>query len=280
MYFSIIVITAISLLKVSQEANILGIIPTPSYSHQVAFIELWRELALRGHNVVLATTDPLNDPTLTSLKEINMKSSYDIWTEKYSFSENAHKGMSLFNIWEFFLYLLSEVVEYQLAQPELQDLIQNHEKYQFDVVMIEVFYPELLAFGKIYNCPTVLLGTIGSTLQMYQYLGNPVHPVINPDINIPAAGKLNFQERLISILFHWHQMFFEYFKFLPKKQQIVNKYFGNITHMKIEDLIKDIDMLLVNESPFIKGVRALSPTTITVGGGNHLKPLKPLPQVS
>lgn len=260
--------------------NILAIIPTPSFSHQVAFTELWKELSLMGHKVTVVTTDPRNDPKLENLKEINMKRSYEIWSEKYSFSEQAQDGLGLWNIWEFFLYLLSDIAEDQLSQPELQDLIYGSDRYTFDVVMIEVFYPELLAFGKIYKCPTVLMGTIGSTVQMYDYLGNNVHPVLNSDMNIPYAGKLAFIERLISTVFHWHQMYFEYFKALPRKQQIIDRYFSNVTNTRIEDLIKGIDVMMINESPLFKGIRALGPTTINVGGGNHLKPMKPLPQVT
>ncbi|KAJ8964655.1 hypothetical protein NQ317_010170, partial [Molorchus minor] len=259
-------------------ANILAIIPTPSYSHQVAFAELWKELSLRGHKVTLVTTDPRNDINLWNLREIDMKRSYKIWSETYSFSEAAQEGLGLWNIWEFFLYLLSDIVEDQLSQPELQELINENSKFNFDIVIAEVFYPELLAFGRIYKCPTILAGTIGSTVQMYQYLGNPAHPVINSDINVPYDGVLNFKQRLVSVLFHWKLMFFEYFTFLPRKQKIIDKFFANVTDVTIGELHNDIDLLLINESPLLKGVRALGPTTITVGGGIHLKPLKPLPE--
>lgn len=261
-------------------ANILAIVPTPSFSHQVAFTELWKELSLKGHKVTLVTTDPRNDPKLENLREINMRRSYQIWSEKYSFSEQAQEGLGLWNIWEFFLYLLSDIAEDQLTQPELQELIYRRDRFKFDVLMIEVFYPELLIFGKLYRCPTILMGTIGSTVQMYDYLGNNVHPVLNSDMNVPFAGKLTFTERLISTLFHWHQIYFEYFTFLPKKQQVIDRHFSNVTSAKIEDLIGEVDLMLINESPLFKGIRALGPTTINVGGGNHLKPLKPLPQVT
>lgn len=274
------VIFFIFLAKICNAANILAIVPTPSFSHQVAFTELWKELSLRGHKVTLLATDPRNDPDLPNLKEIDMKRSYKIWSETYSFSEAAQDGLGFWNIWEFFLYLLSDICDDQLSQPEMQDLIHGKDKYSFDLVIIEVFYPELLAFGKIYNCPTMLVATIDSTVQMYQYLGNPAHPVLNSDINVPYFGKLTFKERVIACLFHWNAVFFEYFKFLPTKQKLVDKFFGNLTNARIEDLISDIDLMLVNINPLLKGPRALGPTTVSVGGGNHLKPLKPLPKVS
>ncbi|KAJ8931962.1 hypothetical protein NQ314_015081 [Rhamnusium bicolor] len=248
----ITVLPLIFLINNSNGANILAIVPTPSYSHQIAFTELWKELSLRGHKVTLLTTDPRNSAYLPNLREIDMRSSYKIWSETYSFSEAAQEGLGLWNIWTFFLNLLSDICEDQLSQPELQELIHENEKFNFDVVMVEVFYPELLAFGKIYNCPTILVATIDSTVQMYQYLGNPAHPVLHSDINIPYEGKLNFQERLISTLFHWKSIYFEYFTFLPRKQKIVDNFFENVTNTKIEELISNIDLMLVNVSPLFK----------------------------
>ncbi|KAJ8952310.1 hypothetical protein NQ318_017203 [Aromia moschata] len=244
----------IFLIQICYGANILAIVPTPSYSHQVAFAELWKELSLRGHHVTLVTTDPRNDPNLPNLREINMRRSYRIWSE-------------------------TDITEDQLRQPELQELIHESNKFKFDLVMVEVFYPELIAFAKIYKCPTILVATIGSTVPMYQDLGNPAHPVLNSDINVPYDGTLNFKERLISTLFYWRFMYFEYFISRPKRQETIDRFFSNVTSIKFDELISDIDVVLVNESPLLKGVRALGPTTVPVGGGIHLKPLKPLPHL-
>lgn len=261
-------------------ANILAVIPIPSYSHQVAFRKLWEELSLRGHNVTVATTDPSKKIELVNMTEIDMSSSYEIWNEKYRFSKQAQKGLESWNVWEYFLYLVSEAVEDQLSLPEIQALIHKRDQYKFDVVMVEVFHPEYLIFGKLYNCPTILMGTIGSNAGMYRSLGNIDHPVLNPDLNISFAGKLNFFERILSTLYHWHHIYFEYFKCYPRKQQIIDKFFSKFPTVTVEELIRDNDVLLINESPLFKGIRALGPTTVNVGGANNLKPLKYLPKVN
>lgn len=262
-------------------ANILAIIPTSSFSHQVAFTELWKELSLRGHQVTVATTDPRNDPNLENLTEIDMSRSYKVWNEKFRFSEKAQKGMAVWNVWEFFLYMLSEVLEDQLTLPEFQLLINESEKFKFDIVMIEVFYPELLIFGKLYNCPTALMGTIGSTTEMYNYLGNNAHPALVSDLNLPIVGKFTFMERVLSTLFHWHHMYFEYSVWIPRKQQIIDKFFKKFAKTTVGELISErVDLLLINENPFFKGMYALGPTTINVGGVNRLEPLKPLNKVN
>ncbi|KAF5275158.1 hypothetical protein FQA39_LY18665 [Lamprigera yunnana] len=63
-------------------ANILAIMPTPSYSHQVPFQPIWKELSLRGHQVTTITTDPVKDPSLVNLKEIDLSSAYPIWNKE------------------------------------------------------------------------------------------------------------------------------------------------------------------------------------------------------
>lgn len=260
-------------------ANILAIIPTPSYSHQIAFRELWKQLSMRGHKITLITTDPMNDSTLENLKEIDMSISYKILNEKYKFDEQAQDGFSYWNTWEFFLYLLSEVLQHQLSQPEIQTLINDKDNFKFDLLMLELYFHELLIFGKIYNCPSILLGTIGSTLEISSSFGNNFHPAMNYDLNFPFAGKLSYFERILSTLYFWNHMFLIQTKWIPKKQHILNRFFNNGTTFRVADLMSDSDLLLINESPLLKGIQALGPTTISVGGSNHLEPPKPLPQV-
>lgn len=266
--------------SVCDGANILAIIPTPSFSHQVAFRELWKELSLQGNKVTVITTDPIDDPNLKNLKEINMKSSYEVWNKKYSFSKEASRISNLLDLYHFFHDLVTDVSDNELSQPDLKDLIYGSDKYKFDVVMIEDIYLEYLAFGKIYNCPTILLGAIGITLHNHHYVGNNIHPVLNTDMNIPYAGELNFRERLLSTLFHWYLMYFNEFYYLPIRQQLIDQHFGNVTSVRIEDLLSEVDFMMINEIPLFKGVRSHGPTTVHVGGRNHMEQPKPLPKVN
>jgi glucuronosyltransferase len=51
-------------------ANILGIFPTPSISHQVVFHALMKDLAARGHHLTILTTDLIkigNNPNVTQI---------------------------------------------------------------------------------------------------------------------------------------------------------------------------------------------------------------------
>lgn len=268
----------LSVFHVCCGANILAFIPSPSFSHQVAFRELWKELSLRGHKITLATTDPINDLNYRNITEIDLSSTYNALA-KYVFEEQAHKGLTMWNVRPYFLDMFTEALDQQLAFPEIDTLVNESDKFHFDLVMIEMYFPELIAFKKLYKCPVILMGTIGSPIEMYHAFGDTAHPVLNPDMNVPFAGILSFKERLISTLFYFHHKLFEYTALASKKQQIFDRYFGKVLSCRVEDLISDTDLVLLNESPLFKGIRALGPSTVLAGGSPHLKPLKPLPEV-
>ena len=68
-------------------ARILGVVPIPSYSHQIVYRPIWRELSLRGHQVVVMTTDPMKDPALTNLTEIDWHFAYGLYNIKHNFTD-------------------------------------------------------------------------------------------------------------------------------------------------------------------------------------------------
>lgn len=49
-------------------AKILGILPTPSISHQLPFRLIMRALHARGHEITIITTDPIKVPSYLSLR--------------------------------------------------------------------------------------------------------------------------------------------------------------------------------------------------------------------
>lgn len=56
--------------------RILVVLPTPLYSHNLVYRTIYKELSLRGHEIVAFTPDPIKDPKLTNIKEIDMSFLY------------------------------------------------------------------------------------------------------------------------------------------------------------------------------------------------------------
>ncbi|KAJ8948058.1 hypothetical protein NQ314_008484 [Rhamnusium bicolor] len=254
----------------SDGANILAIVPTPSYSHQIAYTHVWKELSLRGHKVTLITTDPLKDPKLTNLTEIDMK-----WT--YSFASNIKEivedTLTMWNLYDVNLDITLKVAEALLSHYAVQDLLQH--RTNFDVVLVEFFYPELLAFAEIYGCPKILISSLDTNPYFHKKMGNPSHPALHPDFATPFFGTLNFRERIISALFTLYLSIFYEYKIIPEKQKLLNKYFG--TAKSVEELVDDVDMIFLNVNPVIQGSKALGPTTINTGNQRPAISTEPLP---
>lgn len=255
-------------------ANILAILPCPSYSHQIAYTHLWKELSLRGHKVTLVTTDPLNDPTLTNLTEIDMR-----WTYKFlvNISQAAeHDVMSMWTFHARILDIMKALSEAQLSYPPVQDLIRNPKS--FDVVFVEFLVPEWLAFAEIYRCPKILFASMEVTSSFYHLVGNPAHPVLHPEFVSPYHGQLTFKERVMSTLLSWYYKYFFTYTVFPERQKILNKYFD--TNSTVTELISDLDMVFLSTSPLVHGPRALGPNTISIFGYREDVSLEPLRQVS
>ncbi|KAF2886275.1 hypothetical protein ILUMI_19898 [Ignelater luminosus] len=257
----------------THSARILGIAPIPSFSHQIAFRPIWRELSLRGHNVTVLTTDPVRDATLTNLTEIDTSISYKKWNEA-NLNEVAKLGF--FKMMDKFISLCYDVAEEQLLLPEVQKLLKNETEH-FDVVIIE-FFPSMAAFAERFHCPLILMSSLDAPALMYQILGNPSHPILNPDFMLAFSNKPNFFQRLISSFFTVSMKYiYEYFT-KPTQEDLIKKHFGK-DYPPLEEILERISMMLTNTDTVFHPLRPLLPNVIQFGGGTHLTPAKPLPKV-
>ncbi|KAJ8959701.1 hypothetical protein NQ318_021893 [Aromia moschata] len=237
-------------------SNILVLSPTPSYSHQVPFFELWAELSLRGHKVTLITPDPLNNSSLTNMTEINMRHSYGLLKNNTTLAQLFANG---WNFYDVVAKYISQILATQVPHPKFQKLIAGKDK--FDLVMVSYHYPQLLVFGKLYNCPTILFSPY--YLYTYYYRGVPSHPAIWADVMLPFHTPLDFHERLISAVFNllaWKSILT---KDIPEKEKFIIRHFN--MSFSVDELVRDVDLIFVRTDPIIHGVRAFGPNIIEIG---------------
>lgn len=252
-------------------ARILAVIPSPAYSHQHAFHPIWRELSLRGHNMTLVTTDPVEAPELTNLTQIDVRFAYKYMNLFY----NMMQHLNVLNTASFLQNTLNNISKAELSHAQVRRLIKDEDP--FDLVVVESSFPEFLAFGEIYKCPTILISSMELQSLIHKVTGNPAHPVLNPEFVLPFYGKLTFKERLISTLYQTVVNYFRENKAFPGKQSIIEKYFGK-TMPSIMDMLNKVSMVFISVNPVLHDVRALGPATVTFDG-LQLKPLQPLPKV-
>lgn len=245
-----------------QSANILFVGMYPSLYHQSYFQAIWKELSLKGHQVVALTPNPIGDPKLINLTEIDLSEAYHVEGLK-SFPTIMTKDIStkkgLMHIFE----VMENVVIKELLNPEVKALIADKRRI-FDVAVVEVHYPALFAFSTKFECPLIAISSLSTLLNGHDAVGNPTHPALYPDIFYHKKYNLTFWERLeVTYYGFWFRYFYKY-EILSKADAIVKRYFGANTPY-IGDIEKNISVLLLNVNPVFYTPRPNLPNVIHLG---------------
>lgn len=258
----------------AQSAKILGVFNIPSVSHQVVYQPIWKELSLRGHEVTVVTPNPLKDPSLTNLTEIDVSFMYDHLKEVYELFSDTPSHWTMMKIMFQFAESFAEQL---LGDKNVQNLI-NDTSREFDVVMVEYMQTFPSAFAARFKCPLIAVASLGILGTTNRAIGNPVHPILHADFTSYAGRELTFLERVETAVYTAWQYSYHHFVSLPRVDRLVKKYFGNDIPY-IGDLEGNISLLLQNTNPIIHTARPYLPSVVELGR-MHLKLKKPLPKVN
>lgn len=275
MAFYILILFTISFLDLNvQCANILCVFNIPSASHEVVFQPIWEELSLRGHNVTVITTKPIKDPSLVNLTEIDISLTHSSINE---FKPKMSQTMNHWNLMKMMVPLTESFLNILFQHEEVMKLIKNNNT-RFDVVIAEAMVPAVFVFASIFKCPLIGAASMSTFNAVYQLAGIPNHPLLYPDITTTFAIPTTFSEKVEAVIYDIWQKYFDYYTLYPLANQIVKKYLGQNTP-KIEDIAKNMSVLFLNTNPILDGARPYGPNVIRMGR-MHLKPKRPLPEVS
>nr|ANI21989.1 UDP-glycosyltransferase 33F5 [Spodoptera exigua] len=276
MLFFISIITLFSLvLNQSESARILAIFPVPSISHQVVFRPITEELARRGHEVTVITTDPAfpKGRTPTNLSEIDVHDiSYDLW--KSVFIEPAQGKMDDVVLTLKLIYdAIAAIVDAQFQDENVQKIIKDKNK-KFDLLLAEAIVRPALVFSHIYKIPVIQISSFGGALDNYENIGAPVHPILYPAITRQRLHNLTLVEKITEI-YNDFQLKMVYRNLEEVENQILRKHFGDDVP-PVTELNNNVDMLFLNINPIFEGIRPVPPSVVYMGG-LHQKPNKELP---
>ncbi|ENN79807.1 UDP-glycosyltransferase UGT4 [Dendroctonus ponderosae] len=246
-------------------AKILGVFMMPSYSHQITFQPIWKELSLRGHEVTVYTPSPLNDPSLTNLTEYDLSFSYKIMETL---------GKAGFDVSKLF-DLFTQVSEAQLKHPYMQDLIHNANNNTFDILLVEFLWLPYFAFKDIYNVPFVGITSLPLTLMASESLGMWKHPILEPEFLLGFSQAETFKQRVTSWAFNIAYRLIGQLKMTPTFEAQLKKYFKTVSK-SARDLAKEVDLVLGNYNSVLQNVKPMVPKFVPLGG-IHLHPQQPLP---
>lgn len=255
-------------------AKILGVFNVASVSHQVVFQPIWKELSLRGHQVTVLTPNPLKDPLLVNLTEIDL--SY-LYRSVESIKPQMSQSLGHWIMLEMMSFFMESTLEELFEHEEVIALIKSSGT-KFDVVLAETMTPVLYAFAWKFQCPLIGVASYSVTNPGHEAAGTPNHPVLYPDMITTFTEDLTFLEKVEATIFYfWHR--YRYFNSIyPMTNRIARKYFGKNTP-DAEELAKNMSMLFLNTNPILHGPRPYGPNVVQLGR-MHLKPKRPLPKVS
>lgn len=122
-----------------------------------------------------------------------------------------------------------------------------------------------IPWGYHLNVPLISIVTLPFLLEsMYEPSGMSMNPATDPSINSAYAAPMNFFERLSN----WIEIC--QFKYVLARVESVSnvhvkKYFGpNVP--QLEELVKDMSLVLLNHNFALNEVRPLAPKVVPVGG--------------
>ncbi|XP_046972654.1 UDP-glucosyltransferase 2-like [Vanessa cardui] len=257
----------------AETAKILGVFPTPSISHQVVFRPLMLELAKRGHEVTVITTDPAypKHQAPQNLTEIDVHDmSYDYVKDFLVIHGKEKNPIKLSHVACDFIL---GVFVMQFKSAEIENLLQSNK--QFDLIIVESYIRPALIFSYLYNAPVIEFSSLGGINSALEMVGAVTHPLIYPNALQRRTHNLTFWEK-ITVLYYYYATEFIFAQHEQTENDVLRSIIGsNIPNLK--DLRQNVRMLFLNVHPLWDFNRPVPPNVLYLGG-MHLKPQQDLPK--
>ncbi|PSN52144.1 hypothetical protein C0J52_06460 [Blattella germanica] len=233
-------------------AKILGIFPTPSYSHQQVYQVIMKALATRGHEITVISTDPLKEP-VANYTDIDMSFCYKIHRAVHDF-ESMDK-MTPYEFVNLQVEFLPQLTDYQLSSPQLQEFIRLHNNTRkYDLVFLEVIlYQTYYGLIHLLGSPPVIGIMPVEILSFPGYsLALPIISSYMSNFMLPYSNRMSFYER-------FHNLFFSMW-------------------MSIKETDKNMSLLMIAADWVFNYPISVPPSIVTFHGVHVKKTSDPLPK--
>ncbi|KAL3278839.1 hypothetical protein HHI36_016359 [Cryptolaemus montrouzieri] len=269
------VLFCVILAKLVNCAKILGVFMTPSYSHQIIYQPIWKELSLRGHHVTVLTPNPLKDEKLTNLTEVDLSFTYSLVRQEQNKSAVLYKDRTTQSEHARLAKLYEKVTHSILGHSGVQELIKDEDK-TFDLLLVEYLYPSMYVFKDIFNCSMIGITSLPLLSVGHEALGNPDNPVVHPSFTLPFSVTTTFNERIMSVLTNLWIRFSTNYRLATILDKIYPQYIKKKIR-PINDISQEFSLVIQNSNLAISNSRPLVPNLIEISGIHITKP-KPLPE--
>lgn len=260
----------------NEAARILAVFPTPSISHQIVFRPLIHELAKRGHNVTVLTTDPAfpQGESPENLTEIDLHDlSYEKWQQFLDTSKGKKEDLLLQVIMLF--DVLTEIFEEQMTTPEVKHIL-NQSEDAYDLLLIEAFVRPALSLTHKFKAPAIVISSFAPMIDNYEAVGACTHFFLFPSVGRQRLHNLTLWDKAVE-LFNHLVMVYVYEEHEKMENKAIRRIFGPDTP-SVTALSNNIDMVFTNIHPILEG-NVPVPQSVVHIWGIHEKPQKELPKV-
>ncbi|KAK9892172.1 hypothetical protein WA026_018374 [Henosepilachna vigintioctopunctata] len=232
-------------------ANILAHFFVPSVSHQYVFQPIWKELSLRGHNVTVITPNPLKDPNLINLTEIDVSFAYN-FPKDVDISNSRREFSSPFTIINTFYYLFKYTMQMQMEDEKFKNILKQSED-SFDLILVET--GNMIGYGlkHKFNAPLISISSLPSSVFTQYSIGNPAHPVVYPDVLTESFGDLSIWQKIDSIYVLLTTWLMAQFFIVPDATEMGRFYFGE-DMPDVQELMRQ-SVFLENVNPIFSNKR-------------------------
>ncbi|XP_066263070.1 UDP-glycosyltransferase UGT5-like isoform X2 [Euwallacea similis] len=250
----------------SQCARILGIFPMPGISHNILSSKLMKGLVAAGHDVTMVSAIPMKDvPKGGKYTDIFL----DGFVEKM---EENLLGNSIFDMNNGgFVKIITRITDKFLDfsnstfyHPKVRKLLDSNQK--FDAVILEQFSNDALkVFAHIYDCPLIILSSIGPNSWVNTLVGNeaPVSYVAHI-LKGDFSENLSFLNRAKNMFFYIMGYLLDQYYILPKHEEIMHQAFPNSP--SLYDLRTNVSLVLLNSHTSLYPALPLVPNMVEIGG--------------
>ncbi|CAH2089805.1 unnamed protein product [Euphydryas editha] len=258
----------------SESAKILGVFPFPSISHQVVFRPLMQELAKRGHEVTVITTDPAfpKGKTPQNLTEIDLHDvSYEHWNRYLTENGNQKDPVKALDAMCSVVY---DLIYKQLNSTEVQECIRKNKK--IDLLIVESAMLPTLILSHIYNdTPVIEFSSLGGMQFTIEMMGAATHSLFYPDIFHRRIFNLTLWEKIreIYVQYSMSQIFEKHLSDVSKLRSIFGSNVPDLRTIRR----RNVHMLFLNLHSIWDSNRPVPPNVVYLGG-LHQKPQRELPK--
>nr|QVG59857.1 UDP-glucuronosyltransferase [Nilaparvata lugens] len=276
-YLKLIIFTI--LLSTGNGANILGIFPTASFSHQQPLLAISRALAAKGHKLTVITTNP-SKPPIKNHRDVDISFMYDIFRNmskniEMDFQTRISAIQIVQNLPNFFEYLFISTMN----SPEMQAFIKEINGTTYDLILFESLnYSGYLGFSELVGNPPIIgIITTHPSSTGDAMTGNPSLPSYIPSLILPHEHRMSFTERMANFLMHCYMEYTRIRYLDPLNERMLTRYFGAVKHTAYE-LERNVSLVIASADLATGYPRPVNPNTVFVGPLHIQQQIPALPQ--